>query len=148
MAGKKGPTDFSIKAFLGIKQDRKVFVSGFVYGELSLNSFGIVDSTGHLEVTYDKTYKKSRNLANYGKSVRIYGGVLREKKMVLTSRACMFAVSDVKHIEPPAFDFKVEPCLEQAKLEPGIVRVFIFIVSCLNFSTSRKKTLVTSKRSG
>ena len=128
MAGKKGPTDLSIKSFLTMKQDKKVFVSGFVYGHLAVNSFGLVDTSGHLEVMFDKTYKKSRSLAVYGKSVRIYGGMLRERKMLLTARACMFVVSDVKHIDPPAFQFQVEACLEGATLEPGIVRgVIIFI---------------------
>ena len=126
MAGKKGNMDITIKAFLGLKQDRKVFVSGFVYGELGLNSFGIVDKTGHIEVQFDATYKKSKNPASYGKSVRIYAGELKEKKMILTSRSSMFVTSNVEHKDPPSFEFKIEGCLERVTQEPGIVSFLRF----------------------
>ena len=123
MGPKSQPSDLSIADFLKLTDNRrKVFVTGYVYGELGVNSFGITDMSGSIKVEYDASYKKSRMQGSFGKFVRIYGGLLRDGTLILTNRSSVFNTGPIAYGDVPAATYTAEPCLAEATKDPGMVR--------------------------
>lgn len=127
MTKRKQPSDTTIAEFLKIdNNDSKTFVTGYVYGELGINAFGIVDKTGNMRVNYDPTYTKSRTPATYGNFVRIYGGMHVDGTMLLTKRSSMFQTSAIEYGKVPKLEFTADPCIDVITKEPGLVSAKLF----------------------
>ena len=57
MSKRKLPTEITVAEFLKLRNnDRKTFVTGYVYGELGVNAFGLIDKTGSIKVEYDGNF--------------------------------------------------------------------------------------------
>ena len=122
MSKRKLPTELTIAEFMKLRNnDRKVFVTGYVYGELGVNAFGIIDKTNSIKVEYDESYKKTRSLSVFGNFIRIYGGTLKKNVIILNSRSSIFPTGPIEYGEVPKLNYKAEPCIDEYTREPGLV---------------------------